>query len=116
VEEGEGRAGEGGGFRRNLLLLHFFRLLLLRLLLILLGLSPFEGELLTQLQAISAVDIEVVITGLPLPAVGIEDEAVRAQPGLRSAVVALVVHVALLGVLESAVALGTLKLLGCNFF
>ena len=72
-----------------------------------------RGELLTQLKAISAVDIEVVIAGLALPAERVEDKAVRAEAGLGHAVVALVVLVALLQVLVGAVGLVTDDL-GCK--
>ncbi len=60
---------------------------------------------LTQLKPVSAVDVEVVVAGLPLPAEGVKDETVRAEPLLRDAVVTLVVLVTLLGVLVGAVGL-----------
>ena len=46
-----------------------------------------------------------MVTGLALPAEGVEDEAVGAEPLLGDAVVALVVLIALPGVLVGAVGL-----------
>jgi len=76
------------------------------------GKGDDEGELLTQLEAISAIHVEVVVAGLPLPAVGVEDEAIGAEAGLGHAVVTLVVLIALLGVFEGAVPLGADEGLG----
>jgi hypothetical protein len=67
---------------------------------------------LTEFKTISAVDVEVVIAGLALAAVGVEDESVRAEFVLRDAVAALVVLVALSDVLERAVAFGAGERLG----
>jgi hypothetical protein len=67
---------------------------------------------LTEFKTISAVDVEVVIAGLALAAVGVEDESVGAEFVLCDAVAALVVLVALSDVLERAVAFGAGERLG----
>jgi len=80
------------------------------------SISVLKGDIsksgLTKLKTISAVDVEVVIAGLALAAVGVEDESVRAEFVLRDAVAALVVLVALSDVLERAVAFGAGERLG----
>merc|ERR1719273_1298969 len=60
-----------------------------------------------EFQSVATVDIEVMITRLPLPAEGVKDEAIWAQPVLWDVVEAVVVFVALNRVGEVAVPLGT---------
>ena len=56
-----------------------------------------------------------MIAGLPLPAEGVEDEAVRTEPLLRDAVVALVILVTLSRVLVRPVRLlADETVLGCG--
>ena len=61
---------------------------------------------LTELQPITAVDIEVVVTGLPLPAEGIEHQTVGAEPFLGYPILTVVELVALFRVFEVSVRLG----------
>lgn len=44
-----------------------------------------------------------MVAGLPLPAVGVKDKAVRAEPLLGDSVIALIVFVALGGILIRAI-------------
>lgn len=60
-----------------------------------------------EFQSVATVDIEVMITRLPLPAEGVEDEAIWAQPVLWDVVEAVVVFVALNWVGEVAIPLRT---------
>ena len=70
---------------------------------------------LTQLDSVFAGNVEVVVTGVGPAAEGVEDEAVGTEERRGDAVVTLVVHVALLGILEGAVRLGTSeRALGCE--
>jgi hypothetical protein len=69
---------------------------------------------LTKFETVSTVNVEVVITGFPLAAEGVEDKTVGAELLLGDAVGALVVFVALSDILEGAVTFRASEGLSCK--
>ena len=60
---------------------------------------------LTEIKSVSTVNIEVVVTGLPLPGEWIKDETIRTQSLLWHSIVTIIVFVALRRILEVSVSL-----------
>ncbi len=75
-------------------------------------LPPKSTLILTKLKTITAVNIEVMVTRLPLAAVGVEYEAIGTQLILGNAINTFIVFVALLCVFKSPVSFRANKVLG----